>query len=295
MIGRIPTSPPPSPRLFEHCYPVPMSLSEERDSMLKNQRGWDIRTPVHLRSNSYNLASFKQGRSSLRPTELEALGNVAGRSLLHLQCHFGMDTLSWARLGAQVTGVDFSAEAIAAARSLAVELELNARFICANVYDLPDVLPEEFDIVVATYGVISWLPDLDAWAKVVAHLLRPGGTFCVVDFHPNWGFVDEVDGHLEVTDSIFRSQPWRTEVVETYADTTKLSPHTEYNWPWTVGELVTVLINAGLEIRQLRELPFDLRQRVPSMVRTADGFWHLPGDPMPLMVACVATRPAQTP
>ena len=259
--------------------------------MLKNRRAWGLRTSVHLKSDFYDLASFKQGRNSLRPIEQEELGDVRGRSLLHLQCHFGMDTLSWARLGARVTGADFSEEAITAARSLAAELGLEARFICANLYDLPDVLDEEFDIVVTTYGVLSWLPDLDAWARVVAHFLRPGGTFCIVEIHPNWGFIDEVDGKIEVTDSVFRSDPWETETVETYTDGPALAEHAEYNWPWTVGGLVTVLINAGLRIERLRELPIDVRQRVRSMVRSDDGFWHLPGDPLPLMMTCVATRP----
>src|SRR4029077_17046179 len=153
-------------------------------------------------SDFYDLASFKQGRNSLQSIEQEELGDVRGRSLLHLQCHFGMDTLSWARLRARVPGADYSEEAITAARSLAAELGLEARFICANLYDLPDVLDEQFDIVVSTYGVLSWLPDLPAWARVVARFLRPGGTFCIVDLHPNWGFVEEVDGKLVVADSI---------------------------------------------------------------------------------------------
>jgi len=143
--------------------------------MLKNRRAWGLRTAVHLDSDFYDLASFKKGRNSLRSMEQEEVGDVRGRSLLHLQGHFGMDTLSWARLGARVTGTDFSEEAIMAARSLAAELGLEARFIQANLYDLPDVLDEEFDVVVTTYGVLSWLPDLDAWARVVAHFLRPGG------------------------------------------------------------------------------------------------------------------------
>jgi 2-polyprenyl-3-methyl-5-hydroxy-6-metoxy-1,4-benzoquinol methylase len=259
--------------------------------MLMNRRAWDLRTSVHIKSEFYDLASFKQGRNSLLQIEQDELGDVPGKSLLHLQCHFGMDTLSWARLGARVTGIDFSEKATTTARSLAAEVGLEARFICANLYDLPNVLDDKFDIVVTTYGVLSWLPDLDAWARVVAHFLRPGGTFCIVEIHPNWGFIDEVDGKLEVTDSVFRTEPWATETVRTYADDASLPSHIEYNWPWTVGALVTVLIKAGLRIKRLRELPVDVRQRVPSMVRSADGFWRLPGDPFPLIVTCVATRP----
>jgi len=154
--------------------------------MSQNRRGWALRTQIHLNSASYDLASFRKGRITLRPLVQEELGDVRGRSLLHLQCHFGMDTLSWARLGALVTGADYSEEAIAVARSLAEDLDIEARFVCANLYDLPDVLDGSFDIVVTTYGVLSLLPNLNAWARVLGHFLKPGGTFCIVEIHPNW-------------------------------------------------------------------------------------------------------------
>ena len=134
-------------------------------------------------------------------------------------------------------------------------------------------------------------PTCCAWARVVARFLRPGGTFCIVEIHPNWSFIDEVDGQLQIADSVFRADPWGTEAAQTYADGAALPLHQEFNWPWTVAGLVTALINAGLRIERLRELPVDVRQRLPSMVRSDDGYWHLPGDPMPLMVTCVATRP----
>lgn len=132
---------------------------------------------------------------------------------------------------------------------------------------------------------------MNAWARVVAHFLRPGGTFCIVEIHPNWGFLDEVDGELTITDSIFRSEPWETEIDQTYTDGPALPTHPEYNWPWTVGGMVTALSKAGLRIERLRELPVDVRQRIASMVPSDDGYWHLPGDPLPLIVTCVATRP----
>ena len=277
--------------MARHRYSVEVAGSNDSERMSQNRRGWAFRTQVHLISDAYDLASFRKGRIALRPLEQEELGDVRGRSLLHLQCHFGMDTLSWARLGAHVTGADFSEEAIAAARSLADELDVEARFVCANLYDLPDVLEGEFDIVVTTYGVLSWLPDLYGWARVVAHFLKPGGTFCIVEIHPNWGFLDEVGGELRITDSMFRSEPWETETIETYTDGPLMPPHIEYGWPWTVGGMVTALATAGLHIERIRELPLDVRQRIPSMVKSDDGYWHLPGDPMPLMVTCVATKP----
>src|SRR5687768_4036339 len=134
---------------------------EPNEQMLRNQRAWDAQTWPHVESDFYDVASFKAGRNSLRPFEVAALGDVTGRSLLHLMCHFGQDTLSWARLGANVTGVDFSAESITAATALARELEIDARFVQANVYNLPGELTGSFDFVVATYGVLMWLPDLD--------------------------------------------------------------------------------------------------------------------------------------
>jgi 2-polyprenyl-3-methyl-5-hydroxy-6-metoxy-1,4-benzoquinol methylase len=265
---------------------------DDRKRMLDNRDAWDLRTGVHLGSASYGVESFKRGRNSLRPIELEELGDVSGRSLLHLQCHFGMDTLSWARLGAHVTGADFSEDAIAAARSLAAELGIDANFVCANLYDLPEVLQDQFDIVFCSYGVIGWLPDLDGWGRVIAHFLKPGGTFCIVEIHPLISLFDEIDGELKLTESIFDPGPAATETVETYADNLALPSHVEHNWRWPLSKVVMALCSAGLRIERLREFPGDVRQRLPMMVLGDDGYWHLPGDPIPLLFSCVATKPA---
>src|SRR4051812_35702557 len=143
----------------------------------RNRAGWDLRAAAHAggAADLYDVDGFRAGGSSLRPFELEALGDVRGQRLLHLMCHFGLDTLSWARLGAEVTGLDYSGSAIEAARRLAVEVGLAARFVQADVYEAADVLDEQYDVVIATYGVLVWLPDLNAWARVVSRLLRPGG------------------------------------------------------------------------------------------------------------------------
>ena len=268
-----------------------MAGPDFRKRLVENRRGWDLRTKVHLDSAFYDVESFKRGRSSLRPLEREELGDVTGHSLLHLQCHFGMDTLSWARLGARVTGVDFSEEAIKTARALAVELGIEASFVCADLYDLPNVLDGQFDIVVSTYGVLGWLPDLDGWAQVVAHFLKPAGTFCIVEIHPFINLFEEIDGELKLTESLFDSGPFETESVETYADGLALPAHPEHNWLWPISKTVTALSGAGLRIERLRELPVDVRQRLPSMVQADDGYWRLRGDPLPLIFTCVATRP----
>ena len=153
-------------------------MDDER--LLTNRRNWNERTPVHAATEFYDVEGFKAGRMTLTDVERREVGDVDGKTLLHLQCHFGLDTMSWARLGAMATGVDFSDAAIDLARSLNDELELHTRFIHSDVYDLPDVLDEEFDIVFTSYGVLVWLPHLDRWASVIHRMLRPGGTFHIV-------------------------------------------------------------------------------------------------------------------
>jgi 2-polyprenyl-3-methyl-5-hydroxy-6-metoxy-1,4-benzoquinol methylase len=138
---------------------------------------WNAWTKIHEKSQFYDIQAFKAGGNTLKSIELDELGDVRGSSLLHLQCHFGQDTLSWARLGAQVTGVDLSDEAISLARSLAGELGLKARFVCSDLYELPQVLKEQFDIVFTSYGVLAWLSDLPRWAGIIANFIKPGGYF----------------------------------------------------------------------------------------------------------------------
>ena len=145
---------------------------------------WNEWAHLHAGSAFYDVEGFKAGKTSLNPLEMEELGNVAGKTLLHLQCHFGLDSLSWARLGASVTGVDFSDQAIALARSLSQEVGLEAEFVCSDIYELPQVLAGQFDIVYTSYGVLAWLPDLKNWAAVIAHFLKPGGVFFIAEFHP---------------------------------------------------------------------------------------------------------------
>ena len=156
-----------------------------------NKKAWNNKTPFHLKSEMYKLEEFKKGKSSLKFIEVEELGDVKGKSMLHLQCHFGQDSLSWARMGANVTGVDFSDEAINAADSLRDELELDTKFICSNIYDLESKLDKNFDIVFTSYGTIGWLPNLDKWGKLISHYLKPGGTFYIVDFHNVLWMFDE--------------------------------------------------------------------------------------------------------
>ena len=174
-------------------------MNKYSDYFEANKKLWNQRTIVHKDSSFYNLAGFKAGENVLTPIELNELGDVKGKKMLHLQCHFGMDSLNWARLGADVTGVDLSDEAIKEAKQLNDELAMNAKFICCNVYDLKEHLDEKFDIVFTSYGTIGWLPDLDKWAGLIAHYLKPGGTFypaldVLFQLDPFEGARDRADG-----------------------------------------------------------------------------------------------------
>ncbi len=246
------------------------------DEMDTNRRWWDGATPVHYRSRSYDVDGFRRGASSLLPLELKELGDVGGKRLLHLQCHFGLDTMSWARRGAIVTGVDFSPEAIATARRLSEELSIPARFIESNVYDLPEMHDERYDIVYTGYGALCWLPDLARWAKVVSRSLRPGGTFYVVDSHPFSDLIDEnVADRIElkgryITDG--RPEKWVSP--DTYTDSDRpLEEQTTYAWRHTLSEIVGSLLSAGLRLDFLHESEMGYFNMHPLMEKRDDGHW----------------------
>ena len=220
-----------------------------------NRALWDRWTKLHAASAFYDVDGFKEGKSTLMAVEREELGDVAGKTLLHLQCHFGLDTLSWARAGAVVTGVDFSPGAIDRARSLSEELGIPATFLCANIYDLPETPDAQFDIVFTSYGVLTWLPDLDRWAQIIARYLKPGGTFYIVEFHPFISMLDD-DGE-RIAYPYFRTDaPLQFEAEGSYAAPDDEGKHTSYEWPHSLGEIVTALLTAGLRIEYLHEFPF---------------------------------------
>lgn len=254
-----------------------------------NRANWDERTAVHLRW--YGVEAFKAGETSLRPIELGEMGDVGGKSLLHLQCHFGMDTLSWARRGARVTGVDFSPAAIEQARALAGELGIQATFVCSDVYDLPQVLDDRFDIVFASYGVLVWLPDLTRWAQVVGHFLRPGGTFYIVDGHPLSHLLDDEGQRPEPGVRYFHdAEPYRAEKHGSYVgETTPFEHPVTYQWQHSLGDIISALAAAGLTIEFLHEWPCAGYQAFPGMSQGEDGFWHAPGDVWPMLYSLKAT------
>ncbi len=265
-----------------------------------NRRHWDEVVPVHLGSDFYDVESFKAGQSKLKTVELDEVGDVEGKTLLHLQCHFGLDTLSWAREGAVVTGVDFSKQAVETARALAAETGVDARFIVSDIYELPEKLSEQFDIVFTSYGVLYWLPDLRRWAEVAARFVRPGGTFYMVEFHP---FSEIFDDSPDVTDLHVRypyfpsEEPLRFDDDGTYADREANIKHrVTYGWPHTLGEAVSALIEAGLRIEFLHEFPFSTYQFLPFTERVADKTVRLTkhDGSVPLLFSIKATKGAES-
>jgi ubiquinone/menaquinone biosynthesis C-methylase UbiE len=260
----------------------------------QNQKHWDEITPVHVNSAFYDVAGFKAGKSTMiMPFEPEEMGDVRGKSLLHLQCHFGMDTLTWARLGAQVTGVDFSGEAIKTARKLSKEIGIESKFIESDIYKLPEVLNKKFDIVFTSYGVLTWLPDLPRWANVISHFLKPGGFFYIAEFHPFASVFDNSQGaqKLDVTVPYFHNPtPIEWEPVGDYADPNFIPQHGSAEWMHPIGEIVDGLIGAGLKIEFLHEFPYVCYQSMPFMYQTGNGEWRLEGDPIPLTFSIKATK-----
>jgi SAM-dependent methyltransferase len=250
-----------------------------------NLAHWDEWTRVHETSAFYDVEGFRAGASSLWPLELEELGPLVGEgtTLLHLQCHFGLDTLSWARRGAVVTGVDFSDEAIGLARRLADEVGLSRRasFIASDVYEVDAALGDaRFDIVFVSWGAIEWLPDLERWAAVVARHLRPGGVFYMAEIHPVAYALDETSDHgvrLAYRCLPAPDEPERTDYDGSYADR---DAHIEnracYGWAHGMGEILTALAGAGLRLEYLHEWPFCVAPFFEWMERDAQRWCWLP-------------------
>jgi SAM-dependent methyltransferase len=273
----------------------------DRDAALRdNEALWDAWTHVHEASVFYDLEGFKRGGIRLRPYEIEEVGPVEGLDLLHLQCHFGIDTLSWARLGARVTGADFSEAAVDLARSVAAEIGIaDARFVRSDLYDLPNVLDGDFDVVYTSRGVLGWLPDIRRWAEVVAGFVRPGGRFYITEIHPVAQILENEGvqpGEIVVRYPYWEHRdPLSWPVKGSYADPdAEVVGHTEHGWDHGLGEIVTALIDAGLRIESLREYPF-LDWQLDFLVEADDGTWRLPPEiegELPLSFSILATRPA---
>jgi SAM-dependent methyltransferase len=265
-----------------------------------NRRLWNAWTPHHVRSGFYDVEGFKAGRrhqrAGLDALEVALVGDVTGKTLLHLQCHFGLDTLAWARRGAIVTGADFAEAAVDAARALASEIGIAARFVHSDVYDLPVHLEGEFDAVFTSHGVLGWLPDLEGWARVIAHFLAPGGRLHVIEGHPFALVFDDRrdDRELRLLYPYFGGpEPFREEQEGSYAAPDAPIHGVQYVWVHPLADVVGSLLRAGLAIEAFAEYPYAGWPIFPWMEQRADGTWQLPGGAgsLPLMFSLSASKP----
>ena len=267
-----------------------------------NRANWDERVAAHLEAPSYDLSLHRSGRGRLHPIEERELGDVSGRRILHLQCHFGRDTLAIAQMGASVVGVDFSREAVGKASELARDLGLSERasFIEADVYAAPAVLgmAGSFDTVFVTWGALCWLPDLSAWAKVVAHFLKPGGFLYLADAHPFAMALEDVEGgsqgHPDLHLPYFQSGPIVEDDPTDYANKkVRLSNCRTYEWCHSLASIVTGIASAGLNLQWLHEHPEVPWRMFAGLVEAEGGMYHWPREQwVPLAFSLKASRPA---
>lgn len=265
-------------------------MNPENNYIEINKNSWNNRTETHLHSEFYDMKGFLKGKSSLNEIEMNLLGNLKGKSILHLQCHFGQDTISLSRLGAEVIGVDLSDKAIETAQQLATDVNSNTQFICSDVYDLPNHLDKKFDIVYTSYGTIGWLPDLDKWAKVITHFLKPNGKFVFVEFHPVVWMFD--DNFQSVGYRYFNSGAILETENGTYADRNADITQSTVTWNHGLSEVMNSLIHNELEINSLDEFdysPYDCFNGTIEFEPNKYRISHLENK-IPMVYSVVATK-----
>ena len=263
-----------------------------------NRAWWDERAPVHAASGFYDVPLFLAGRDSLRAFEPEEVGDVSGKRLLHLMCHIGLDTLSWARRGAIVTGLDFSRVALDTAVSLATRAGIgSARFVAAEIGEAGQALAgETFDVVYTGTGVTQWIPDIGSWARTVAALVAPGGFFYIADYHPFPDSFDIVDGEVRgLRHGYLDHGPWAEQVTGSYAGPAETTANTFIRWNHHIGSVVNALAAAGLRIEFLHEYDFT-DAPFPGLERGGDGLWRIPAGRfgIPLMFSLRAAKDPPT-
>ncbi len=256
----------------------------------ENKAGWVEKLEPHLASDFYDMYGFMNGKTSLNKFELDLLGDVSGKKILHLQCHFGQDSISLSRMGAEVTGVDFSEQSVLKGQELATELNVNTKFICSDIYSLPAILDEQFDIVFTSYGTVTWLPDTDKWADVIQRYLKPQGQFVFVDFHP---FVWMYDDDLKKVIYKYSSPEAIVEEEEgSYADKHAPIKTKSITWNHGIGKTVNSLLNAGLSLKNLQEYDYSPYSIFPEMEDIAPKKYRATqfGDKVPLVFSIVAEK-----
>ncbi len=266
-------------------------MKEHTEYFETNRQGWNARTELHKDSEFYDLKSFKEGKSSLFKIVDGLLSDIQGKSLLHLQCHFGMDTLSFARKGAIVTGIDISDNSIETANALSEELNIPARFIRSNVYDIEDVLGDkQYDNVFTSYGSIVWLPDLSEWARLIHKYLKPGGSFTIVDFHPALDMFNWEKEKLEY--NYFNTGVYEETLENTYAAKDKKITLKEYFWIHSLSEIMSALIEQGLQVSHFKEYDYSPFNCFENMQERAENeyIWGTHGIAFPHVFSLQCTK-----
>ena len=258
---------------------------------------WDERVPIHVTSEFYDVEGFRSGRMTLAPFEVDELGDLEGKDVVHVQCHFGMDSMSLSRLGARsVTGIDFSSAAVEAATSLAREVGVadRVRFVMSDVaHSAETVGASTADVVYTSWGVLIWLPDLDVWAGNIVKMLRPGGWLYLAESHPFINPYEEEDGVLVERYSYGGSRETRFDEPGTYADLSAATVNNEsYEFTHGLGDIVTALATAGLRLEWLHEHDALVWPFAPSlMAQGEDGLWRWKGSVLPLSFSLKAAKP----
>lgn len=255
-----------------------------------NKESWNQRTTLHLHSDFYDIPGFRKGQSSLDNITFDLIGDITNKKLLHLQCHFGLDTLSLARLGAQVTGMDLSDKAIAEAKKLANQCNLDATFICCDLYDLPQHLDEKYDIIYTSYGVIGWLPDIKKWAKTIAHFLKPGGQLIFIEFHPVvWMFDDDFK---KIQYRYFNSSAIYEEEMGSYAALEAPIKLKTISWNHSLGEVVNALITNGIVINALQEYDYTPYNSFSQSIEVEPKRYQIKhlGNKIPMVYSLIGTK-----
>lgn len=265
-------------------------MSNNTDYFNTNKATWNKKVKAHATGEMYNIEAFKKGKTSLKHYELNALGYVKGKSLLHLQCHFGQDTLSWSRLGAKCVGVDLSNEGIKLAQELSTDLSLDANFVCCNVLDTATHIKETFDIVFTSYGVIGWLPDLKPWGEMIAQKLNKGGVFYIAEFHPIVWMFDYLENKPYIKYGYMQDEVIYEEYQGTYGDIDSKMISKEYAWNHGLSEVINALTAAGLHIDYLNEYNESPYNVLPDLVKTKSGNYETKDKLYPLIFEIKATK-----
>ncbi len=261
----------------------------------ENRAAWNVATEVHNSHKADQAKFLREGGTTLFPEEIELLGNIADKSLVHLQCNAGQDTLSLVKLGAKVTGVDISDTAIDFARRLSADSGIPGTFYRSDVYDWLEGTDERFDVVFSSYGALVWLSDIRLWAKGVASILNPAGQLTVLEFHPLLNTMDDDwvlkyhyfnEGRAASFDNgigDYVAMSGAALAPSGYLEGTRdfVNPHPGHEFNWTVSEVVSAVAEAGLHLTVLREYPFMNGARLLNNMRETTGYRIYPPEGMP--------------